>query len=104
MSTSAVPFLAQLTAEYSKLPKSGNGTKISDENWHSVKSKYLKNIKQKIYCKKHQNNECLLVKVITECFYRVIFTECNYRVFEPSLYECRRVSIVSSFHHFQINF
>ena len=36
-------------------------TTDSDENWSSVKSKYLENTKQERYRKNHQNNLCLLV-------------------------------------------
>ena len=36
-------------------------TTDSDENWSSVKSKYLENTKQERYRKNHQNNPCLLV-------------------------------------------
>ena len=44
-----------------KTLESGIRSKISDVNWRSVKFKYLQNKKrQKRYCKKHQNNECLL--------------------------------------------
>ena len=61
------------------MTKSGNVTKISDKNWHSVKSKYLKNKKtiKKWYYKKHQNNKCLLVLAMYYVYNKFLWKNWN---------------------------